>query len=223
MGLDVPLKYKIKLAEVKRDTNPGIFLLHGYGSNEDDLFSFAQHLPNYYTIVSFRAPISLPWGGFAWYNITYDNVGINSDKFLNLKEAKESLKLIKESIDNLISYYKLNPIDTTLMGFSQGSVLTWAMAINFPKIIRRTIALSGYISQDVFEKPIDEVKNLTGFCSHGKNDQIIPIESARKSFELISKNNPNIFYKEYDEGHGINQENFQDLLSWLDTTSLEGK
>jgi predicted esterase len=51
---------------------------------------------------------------------------------------------------------------------------------------------------------------------------MIPISKARDSLNLIKENNPNIVYKEYDQGHGINQENLNDLLEWIKATSLKG-
>ncbi len=46
-------------------------MLHGYGSNEEDLFSFAQELPDELLIISASAPLSLGFGSYAWYNHTF--------------------------------------------------------------------------------------------------------------------------------------------------------
>ena len=53
--------------------SPLVIMLHGYGSNEDDLFSFASDLPENYKIISLRAPYPLAYGGFSWYDINLDN------------------------------------------------------------------------------------------------------------------------------------------------------
>ncbi len=42
--MNLSLKYKIREPRIKLDKNPLILLLHGYGSNEEDLFSFAEEL-----------------------------------------------------------------------------------------------------------------------------------------------------------------------------------
>ena len=52
----LPLEYIIREPQIKIKRSPVIFMLHGYGSNEEDLFSFANALPPEYTIISFRAP-----------------------------------------------------------------------------------------------------------------------------------------------------------------------
>ena len=215
----LPLEYKIQFSTIDKKKKACLILLHGYGSNEEDLFSFAPYLPSEYTILSFRAPIDLGMGGYAWSNI-HESL---ENKYTVIKEAIESLNLIEKTIKLSIARFDLDENDISLIGFSQGCVLSWAMAINKPLLIRRAVTLSGYIVPELLKISTDKVSNLLIFNSHGKSDQMIPIEKARESFNLIKKNNPNITYKEYNEGHGINQENFSDFLLWIKTTSLQDK
>ena len=212
----LPLIYKIKISNITKEKKPCLVLLHGYGSNEDDLLSFAPNLPSKYTIISLRAPIPLDMGGYAWSNIHFDNSGEKSTVIL---EARESLKLIKESIELSITHFNLDHNDISLIGFSQGCILSWAMIINYPDLIRRAVTLSGYIVTELIDAPLENVSELMIFNSHGALDQMIPIENARKSINLIKKNNPKIIYKEYNEGHGISQDNFIDFLNWIKSTS----
>ena len=57
----------------KSENAPAIIMLHGYGSDENDLFSFASELPSEYAIISLKAPYKLQPFGNAWYNIYFDN------------------------------------------------------------------------------------------------------------------------------------------------------
>ena len=67
------LEYLIRKSE--KSLNPSsIFMFHGYGSNKEDLFSLEQFFPKSYTVVSFNAPISLPFGGYSWFNIDYSDI-----------------------------------------------------------------------------------------------------------------------------------------------------
>ena len=63
--------------------------VHGYGSNEEDLFSFRHDLPKDWIIVSFRAPKMSDYEGFAWYDIDFNN----PDKFLDVDQAVDSMKV----------------------------------------------------------------------------------------------------------------------------------
>ena len=61
------LHYIIKEPQNITPETPLLVLLHGYGSNEEDLFSFVTDLPEEWLVASFRAPLSTPYGGFCWY------------------------------------------------------------------------------------------------------------------------------------------------------------
>ena len=51
------LSYRIKKAAQSEDPTPAIILIHGYGSNMDDLFAFAEYLPDIFTVISLGAPL----------------------------------------------------------------------------------------------------------------------------------------------------------------------
>ena len=67
------LEYKIRESALKNQNNPSIILLHGYGSDENDLFSFADHLPNKYNVISMRSQFETPMGGYCWFSIDFNN------------------------------------------------------------------------------------------------------------------------------------------------------
>ena len=66
-----------------------IFMFHGYGSNKEDLFSLEQFFPKSYTVVSFDAPISLPFGGYSWFNIDYSDILENNFCLLYTSDAAD--------------------------------------------------------------------------------------------------------------------------------------
>ena len=53
----------------ERDGRPLLVLLHGYGSDENDLFGLAPSFPPSSSMASVRAPLAPPWPmmGNAWY------------------------------------------------------------------------------------------------------------------------------------------------------------
>ena len=68
----------------QQQESPVLLLLHGYGSNEEDLVGLAPHLNPNLVSVSVRAPHELPFGGFAWFNIEWAEEGIQFDYDLSL-------------------------------------------------------------------------------------------------------------------------------------------
>jgi phospholipase/carboxylesterase len=212
--MNLSLEYKIREPKIKLDKNPLLLLLHGYGSNEEDLFSFAAELPDEYYIISARAPYNMQYGAYAWYAINFD---ADENKFSDHEQAKISRDLIARFIDELIQTYPIEPKNITLIGFSQGSILSYAIALSHPDKVQRVVALSGYVSEPILEENYlrNDLTKLKIFHSHGTADQVIPVEWARKTKPFLEQLGIQSTYKEYPVGHGVAPQNFYDFKNWL--------
>lgn len=208
------IEYLIREPKIKKEKNPLLLLLHGYGSNEEDLFSFATELPEEYYVVSARAPYDLQPYGHAWYAITFD---ADQNKFSDDDQAMESRDLIARFINEVISELPIDSENVTLIGFSQGTILSYAVALSYPEKIRRVVALSGYLNEGILASGYEtkDFKNLKMFVSHGTQDQVIPVDWARKAPEALKSLGIEVEYKEYPIGHGVSPQNFHDLKNWL--------
>lgn len=195
------------------DKAPLLLLLHGYGSNEEDLFSFAEELPKNYFIISARAPIAMQPYGNAWYHISIDPDGVKSS---DNDGARQSRDLIARFIDEAIETYDLDKHNVTLLGFSQGTILSYAVALTYPEKIKNVIGLSGYINEDIIElKSNPSYAHLNVYNSHGTVDQVIPIDAARKTPPYLEKVGINSTLIEFPVGHGVHPTNFYEFKKWL--------
>ena len=208
------LHYLIQEPKVKHDKNPLLLLLHGYGSNEEDLFSFASELPNDSYVISVRAPYDLQPYGHAWYAIHFD---ADENKFSDNVQAKQSVELIAGFIDEIVKQYPIDAKNVTLIGFSQGAILSYATALTYPEKISKVVALSGYLNQEILPEVIDTkaISHLKFFVSHGSVDQVIPVEWARKAKPALENLGLEVEYHEYPVGHGVAPQNFFDFKNWL--------
>ncbi|WP_442787810.1 alpha/beta hydrolase [Flavobacterium suncheonense] len=208
------LYHLVREPKVKSDKNPLLLLLHGYGSNEEDLFSFASELPEEYYVISARAPYPLPPYGNAWYAIHFD---ADENKFSDNDEARQSRDLIAKFIDELIAHYPIDKDNVTLIGFSQGAILSYSVALSYPEKVQRVVALSGYFNLDIIDENFrnNKISNLKFFISHGTVDQVIPVDWARKAPEFLKDLGLDVVYKEYPVGHGVAPQNFYDFKNWL--------
>lgn len=208
------MNYLIREPKTKKDKNPLLLLLHGYGSNEEDLFSFAEKLPEEYYVISVQAPYALQPYGYAWYAINFD---ADMNKFSDDKQAIESRELIVRFLDELIEKYPIDPNNITLIGFSQGSILSYSVALSYPEKVNRVVALSGYLNEDILKENYknNDFTNLNFFVSHGSADQVIPVEWARKTPEFLNKLGVKNVYFEYPVGHGVAPKNFFDFKNWI--------
>ena len=165
--------------------------------------------------ISAKAPLSLGFGSYAWYTIHFDSS--DASKFSDIPEAKEALYKINVFIDEIIQKYNVNTTNIFLFGFSQGTILSTAFALNNPKKVQHVIALSGYINKQLLNENLElkSYDNLDFFVSHGSVDQVIPIDWDRKTSGILNNLGIKNSYQEYPVGHGVAPQNFYDLNTWI--------
>lgn len=209
------LEHIIRPSSLKQGKAPVLFMLHGYGSNEEDLFSFAEELPEEYCIISIRAPYVLQPFGYAWYAINFDN---EKGKWSDDKQAIESRDKIVQFIEEACDTYQLDHQEITLLGFSQGTILSYAVALSYPGKVKRVIALSGYINEKILkgDHSKDDFSSLRIYASHGQVDQVIPIEWAQRAPGILNKMGITNVFEEFPVGHGVAPQNFYSFKKWLE-------
>ena len=208
------LKYLVREPENINSKTPLLILLHGYGSNEEDLFSFVPTLPKEWLIVSFRAPLNTPYEGFSWYDIDL----MNEENRIDLPQAKKSMEAILESIMQISNRYGLTDNETHLAGFSQGGILSYALALHHPELFSKIACMSCYPEEKLLDHIVKDKKKLEGlrfFVSHGIDDAVIPLDWAKKGAELLYDLSCYFSFREYMSGHGVNQKNYMDLMDFF--------
>ncbi len=212
--IPLSLTHLVRPSKITTGNAPTLIMLHGYGSDENDLFSFASELPEELLIISVRAPYNLNPHGHAWYAINFDSV---QGKFSDNEQAKESRDAISSFIDEVSASYPVDKNHITLLGFSQGTILSYAVALSDPSKIKNIIALSGYINTEIIKPGFEEndFSKLSIYASHGSQDQVIPVSWARKAPELLKELGIEHSYSEFPVGHGVAPQNFMELKTWL--------
>ncbi|UOB17363.1 alpha/beta hydrolase [Abyssalbus ytuae] len=208
------LYHIIKAPAIKKGNIPVLFMFHGYGSNEEDLFSFVSELPEELFIISVRAPHTLMPYGYAWYSIHFD---APEGKWSDDEEAIQSREIMKSFIEEACEAYNLDKNNITLLGFSQGAILSYSLALSYPDKVKNVIALSGYLNENILAENYSDnnFSNIHIYASHGSADQVIPVEWARKTPEILKDINVDFEYKEFPVGHGVSPQNFFSFKEWL--------
>ena len=178
-------------------------MLHGYGSNEDDLFSFKPFIPKFFDIYSLRAPISIGFG-YAWFDINFDNE-------FGVRSKKSDVLNAKKYIESFLEIHSKNYKKIYLVGFSQGAMLSYLVGLT-NNFVSGICCLSGWV-----DLRFSNFTNKTSiiYASHGKNDNVVPYDIARKSVDFLSNLGFNINFNSFDSGHGVNQKNLDSLIIWL--------
>ena len=211
---NLSLHHLVKEPKIKKEKPPVIIMLHGYGSDANDLFSFAGELPDEYLVISAQAPYKLPPYGNAWYAINFNGSG---GKFSDNVQAVESRKKISAFIDEVVEKYPVDKDNITLLGFSQGTILSYAVALSEPDKVKNVVALSGYINEDILKEGYskNDFSHLSIYSSHGTQDQVIPITWARRNPEILKRLDIDHVYSEFPVGHGVATQNLMEIKNWL--------
>jgi len=221
-GPKIKLEQVVRLSKSPKSNPPLLILLHGRGSNENDLFNpLESYIDSSFVIVSLRAPITLRQDSYSWYPIKFTDKGLVIDK----SDEAKAVTLVYETIKELIRTYKVDKEQVYLMGFSQGAILSSAIIMKHPELISGAVILSGGIPKSV-KTPIDQPKLYSKakiFMSHGKKDDVLSIDDAR-ILNVTMKNwgIENLTYVEHDGGHTLDNEHLNLLLHWLSSNINNG-
>ena len=211
---DLALKYLVQLPVQKSVHPPVIILLHGYGSDERDLFELRNFFPKNYIIISARAPYALPQAGYQWYTST-EVKGIHDG---NTTQLANSRKLVEKLITQVISKYDADPKEVYLMGFSQGAIMSYQVGLTAPAMLRGIGVLSGtiYPSLKPLVKKTPALSQLKIFISHGNVDERIPFTDGKAAYDYLKKLvlDPD-FHKYMGMGHSISKDVLFDIVNWL--------
>ncbi len=216
MAKNLSLTHVVREPLVPSVAAPLLLLLHGIGSNEADLFGLATHLDERFFVVSARAPIVLGPGAFGWFNIQYTPSGLVAD----LTQARSSLALLAQFIDELRAAYPVDPRGVYLGGFSQGAMMSLSLVLTQPDKLAGVVAMSGRYPAQVFEQPA-AAEALTGLpilVTHGLYDPVLPIEHGRDIRDRLAALPVALTYREYPMGHEVNLESLGDVTQWLTDT-----
>ena len=195
---DLVLRHEALAPRIAINQPPLLVLLHGYGSNEEDLLQIAPYLPDQLRIVSLRAPFMLMPGSNAWFAIEPSTNGLVCD----VTQAQLALVVLNESIDEAIRIYGTDPQHTFVAGFSQGGAMAGLVAMSRTDV-RGTVIMSGI-------NPLKVTPTLpTPPCSgdilvvHGILDEVVPVSDGHESRDALRELGFAVQYVEYPIGHTI--------------------
>ena len=204
---DLPLKYLVQTPAISSPHPPVIILMHGYGSNEEDLFDLKDKLPKNFLVVSVRAPLKLARDAYQWYR----KETINAD-------LKNSATAVKSFIAAIVAKYHADASRVYLSGFSQGGMMSYEVGLNAPELLKGIAPLSGMIIESMKPQmpPSAALKKLRIFVGHGDADNRIQYSEAVEAVTYLKKLQLSPEFHTYKGmQHSISEEELKDLVRWL--------
>jgi phospholipase/carboxylesterase len=207
------LYYLARAPEKTTANAPAIILLHGYGSNENDLFELAPQMPGNYYVFSVRAPYTIGAEQYQWYEIKRNAGNIE----INFEQEELSRKKLIKFIDQLVVKYKLNKNKIIVAGFSQGAILAEAIGLTAPDKVAGVACFSGRFLPEL--KPLIKSKALLQnkkiFLAHGTQDQLLNINLAEENYKALIALGLKVNFKKDAIGHSISATLLKEFNLWL--------
>lgn len=208
------LHYLVREPTVMNAKPPVLILLHGVGSNEQDLFSFADRIQGEYLVLSLRAPNTLGQGSYAWYQVDFST----GRPVFNKEQEEQSRAMLIHFIEQLGTKRRFDAQRVYLCGFSQGAIMAYSVALTRPDLVHGIAAMSGRLLEEV--RPVvkrgAELQRLSVLITHGTQDGTLPVSHAREADVYLRSIGSMPTLKTYDAGHTINAAMLAELLKWLD-------
>jgi phospholipase/carboxylesterase len=211
------LHYLVRPPKTKATKPPLLLLLHGVGGNEKNLFLFANELPDNFLVVSARGPLILGPESFAWFQVNFTG----GHPQINEQQAEAARLTILDFIESLKNEIDFDYKQVYLMGFSQGGIMSYSVALTEPEKIKGIAVMSGRLLPEVKPLIADEkrLEKLKVFISHGTQDAVLHFPFATDAVAYLQTKGIHPEFHQYDEGHTINKQMFDDVNLWLKTNT----
>lgn len=184
---------------------PLVVLLHGRGSNERDIITLADHLPEGPAYAAVRAPIA-EGGGFAWFA----NRGIG--------------RPVAESLAETMAWFRgwldgVAPAGRTviLAGFSGGAAFAGGLLLSDPQRFAGAAILYGTLPFDA-GVPVTpgRLAGVPVFAAQGEQDTVIPRELLDRTWEYLGgESGATAQLHRHPGGHGISGQVAVALNGWI--------
>ncbi|WP_241606889.1 alpha/beta hydrolase [Rosenbergiella australiborealis] len=181
-----------------------LVLLHGYGSNEQDLLPIADFLAADYAVVSLRAPIVLGGDHYAWYragDLSQSDIDVASGQVIvRVRQLQQQLAI--------------SPARTLLAGFSQGAVMGWNIAFHYPTSVGAIAIFSGHLPPSLpHTAPLGLLPSV--FVGHGRADERIPLALDEQAVASAQRWGYSVAFHRYaQQGHTISSPELEDFKHW---------
>jgi phospholipase/carboxylesterase len=196
------ISFKNWTLRIRESTHPSprlMLLIHGFTGDENSMWVFARDLPAHYWIVAPRAPHGGEPSGYSWRPPQFENMD-----GLSLDLLRSSAEALIHLVDEYSSSAGFEARVFDVMGFSQGGAMSSLLAFLYPQRIRKTGILAGFVpgglEELVSQRPL---RDKPFFVAHGTKDEMVSIDRARASIEILQQAGANVTYCEDEVGHKL--------------------
>jgi phospholipase/carboxylesterase len=195
--------------------HPTLLALHGWGANALDLLGLAPYIcGGRFLILCPQGAVQTPIGpgavGYGWFPRTSDG----PPDIPAILAARAQLCTFVEAA---CARYAVERTRLVVLGFSQGGVMAYSLALAEPQRFAALVAMSTWLPTALTDNLSGDgaIQHLPILVQHGARDDRVQVERARQAVEALRQWRMPLTYREYDMGHEINARSLAELSAWL--------
>ncbi len=188
-----------------------LLLLHGWTGDENSMWLFTRNLTTNYWIIAPRGPHAAEPSGYSWRPHLSGN-----HSWPGLDDLRPPAEALIRLVDDYAAENKIDVSQFDVAGFSQGAAMTNTLALLYPGRIRRAAVLAGFVPAGV--ESVAAKRPLNGkpfFVAHGTLDEMVKVEYARQSIQMLEQAGANVTYCEDEVGHKVSASCMRALESFF--------
>jgi len=185
---------------------PAVVMVHGWQGDEKVMGIFERTVPPGVAILTPRAPLEVAAGSYGWFIFEKGETSF-----------QDGVEALATFVRGLPGAYPIDPRRVLLMGFSQGTGMSYGLLTDAPDLVVGVAGLAGFLPDPLW--PRLTPGRLAGkrvFMAHGTEDETVPVLMARSARKALAGAGAEVEYHEYEDvGHKLNAQGVRDLTHWL--------
>ena len=183
---------------------PVVLAIHGLGDSARGFEGLARRLRLPWRVVLPDGPMR--WsGGFSWYRIGCGH---------EAEDVRRSAALLDALLDRVRARWPRAP-KPVVLGFSQGGVMSFALAALSPQRIRAAVPMSGALPLGFGAVPAAPAAAPPLLVVHGRVDTVIAFSRAQEAASAFHAAGWSVRLVEHAFGHTVPDPALREAAGWL--------
>lgn len=215
--LDLPLTFLQRPTAVNIPRPWLLVLMHGVGSNEQDLFHLSPQIPDRFHVLSLRAPHRMRPGSHAWFDFSVEpGSGVRR---IHAEQEASSRALVAQTVQAAAAQLGIPPERVVVGGFSQGGIMALSLLLTRPELMHAALVWHSRLLPEVLplQAPLDALVGKKLWVSHGTHDNVIPLASGQAIAQHMATLPVSVTYREFPGAHEIRPPELAATVDWLDS------
>ena len=218
--LNLPLTFLQRPAAATTPRPWLLVLMHGVGSNQQDLMGLAPQIPERFHVLSLRAPFRMGPGAHAWFDFSIEP---NGERSINEAQEAQSRALAAQTIASAAEQLGIPPERVVVGGFSQGGIMALSLLLTQPALMQAAMVWHGRLLTQMLPQaaPPDALRGKQMWLSHGTHDNVIPLAHAQAIAHHMAPLPVTLAYHEFPGAHEIRPSELAATVTWLESLSTK--